>query len=368
MAGVSQIPSVPAELRYETVRKIYEGGMGIVYEALQHGARGFVKRVAIKVIRERYARQPEFIDNFIGEAKLVADLIHTNIVQTYNLGETKGACYICMELIRGVNLEQFQERLVQSGRPLPVELAVFIVSRVARGLAYAHSKADRDGNPLGIVHRDVSPKNIMIAFEGDVKLTDFGIAKARGFLRDKEGEEVAGKPEYMSPEQADFQITDQRSDIFSAGVVLSWLLTGENVFKKGTPEESRQSVVACRLPDFTGMNPEIGEPLNALLHRAMARQPEDRFQTAGELLYGLEHFIYHKGYGPTNETLGKFIRELFREMAPASGPGQSLPENTTRMTQGSGGRPRGPEDDPPAESTGTVRGSSLFDQIKNKLR
>ena len=138
--------SIAGELRYEIVRKIYEGGMGIVYEGLQHGSRSFLKRVAIKVIREKYARQPEFIENFIGEAKLVADLIHTNIVQTYHLGETGGACYICMELIRGVNLEQFCEQLHQRGRKLPIELAVFIVSRVARGLAYAHSKTDRDGN------------------------------------------------------------------------------------------------------------------------------------------------------------------------------------------------------------------------------
>jgi len=368
IAGVSQISMIPAELRYQTVRKIYEGGMGIVYEALQHGARGFVKRVAIKVIREKYARQPEFIENFIGEAKLVADLIHTNIVQTYHLGETDGACYICLELIRGVNLEQFHDKLIEARRPLPVELAVFIVSRVVRGLAYAHAKTDRDGNPLGIVHRDVSPKNIMIAFEGDVKLTDFGIAKARGFLRDKEGEEVAGKPEYMSPEQADFQITDQRSDLFSVGVVLSWLLTGTNVFKAAAAEESRKRVVACKLPDFTTMNPEISPELNRLLHRTMARRTEDRFQNAGELLYELEHFIYHKGYGPTNETLGTFIRDLFREPAPASGGTTGLPENTTRMTPGSGSKPRAAGMDGPGQDTGTVRGSSLFDQIKNKLR
>ena len=123
-----------------------------------------------------------FIENFIGEAKLVADLIHTNIVQTYHLGEANGVCFIAMELIRGVNLEQFAQQLADKKRALPKELAVFITSRIARGLAYAHAKTDKDGKPLGIVHRDVSFKNIMIAFEGDVKLTDFGIAKARGFL------------------------------------------------------------------------------------------------------------------------------------------------------------------------------------------
>src|SRR3974377_1065498 len=221
--------TIQSEFRYEVVRKIFEGGMGIVYEAEQHGARDFVKRVAIKIIRSNYASQKMFIENFIGEAKLVADLIHTNIVQTYHLSEANGVYFIAMELIRGVNLEQFTRQLSEKRKVLPRELAVFITSRVARGLAYAHAKTDKDGKPLGIVHRDVSFKNVMIAFEGDVKLTDFGIAKARGFLVDNEGEVVAGKADYLSPEQANFQVTEKRSHLFSARVVLGCVLMGRNI-------------------------------------------------------------------------------------------------------------------------------------------
>src|SRR5204862_8335750 len=136
--------TIQSEFRYEIVRKVFEGGMGIVYEAEQLGARNFVKRVALKVIRHNYASQQMFIENFIGEAKLVADLIHTNIVQTYHLGETRGIYFIAMELIRGVNLEQFSQQLSDKRRVLPRELAVFIVSRIARGLAYAHATADKD--------------------------------------------------------------------------------------------------------------------------------------------------------------------------------------------------------------------------------
>src|SRR5579859_5005342 len=132
--------TIQSDFRYEIVRKIFEGGMGIVYEAEQHGARDFVKRVAIKVIKQNYADQKPFIENFIGEAKLVADLIHTNIVQTYQLGEARGVYFIAMELIRGVNLEQFTQQLSDKKQALPKELAVFITSRVARGLAYAHAK------------------------------------------------------------------------------------------------------------------------------------------------------------------------------------------------------------------------------------
>jgi eukaryotic-like serine/threonine-protein kinase len=319
--------TIQNEFRYEIVRKIFEGGMGIVYEAEQHGARAFVKRVAIKIIRPNYASQKMFIENFVGEAKLVADLIHTNIVQTYHLGETNGVAFIAMELIRGVNLEQFTHQLTEKKRTLPKELAVFITSRIARGLAYAHSKTDRDGKPLGIVHRDVSFKNIMIAFEGDVKLTDFGIAKAKGFLTDQEGEVVAGKPDYMSPEQADFQVTDKRSDIFSVGVVLANLLLGRNIFKGANAEESRSRIINQPIPDFRALDPRIDNRLNDILHHCLARDLNHRYATADQLLTELEYYIYGNGYGPTNETLGKYIRELFGQE-----PVKSVPVNPQDKT------------------------------------
>ncbi len=328
--------TIHSEFRYEIVRKIFEGGMGIIYEAEQHGARDFVKRVAIKVIRQSYANQSQFIENFVGEAKLVADLIHTNIVQTYHLGEAKGIYFIAMELIRGVNLEQFAEQLRDKSRVLPVEIAVFISSRVCRGLAYAHAKNDKDDKPLGLVHRDVSFKNVMIAFEGDVKLTDFGIAKAKGYLIDNEGEVVAGKADYMSPEQADFQITDKRSDIFSLGVVLAHLLLGRNIFKGNTPEDSRKNVMNMALPDFRSIDPRIDDRLNEILHKALVRDLPKRYNDASEMLYDLEHYIYHSGYGPTNETLGKMIRELFGQdtrLARNDAKGSTeLLERTARAT------------------------------------
>lgn len=326
--------SIQSDFRYDIVGKIYEGGMGVVYEAEQHGARDFVKRVAIKIIRPNFASQKMFIENFIGEAKLVADLIHTNIVQTYHLGEANNVYFICMELIRGANLEQFVRQLVLKKRPLPRELAVFITSRVARGLAYAHAKTDKDGRPLGIVHRDVSFKNIMIAYEGDVKLTDFGIAKARGFLSDQEGEVIAGKADYMSPEQADFQITDRRSDLFSAGVVLAHLLLGKNIFKGETADESRQRILTMEIPNFSGLDSRIDAPLNKILQSCLSRDLSRRYATAGRLMHDLEYYIYHSGYGPTNETLGKFIRELFGIASPAGAESQEktvILEETARV-------------------------------------
>jgi eukaryotic-like serine/threonine-protein kinase len=333
---VAALFTINSELRYEIVRKIFEGGMGIIYEAEQHGARNFIKRVAIKVVRQSYASQKQFIENFVGEAKLVADLIHTNIVQTYHLGESNGVYYIAMELIRGVNLEQFADQLRDKNRILPVELAVFIVSRVCRGLAYAHAKVDKDNKPLGLVHRDVSFKNVMVALEGDVKLTDFGIAKARGFLIDNEGEVVAGKADYMSPEQANFQITDKRSDLFSVAVVLAHLLLGRNIFKGSSPDDSRKLIMNEPIPDFRTLDARIDDRLNQILHKGLARDLNKRYPHADEMLFDLEHYIYHSGYGPTNETLGRMIRELFghnvgRAAEDAKGSTQLI-ERTARST------------------------------------
>ncbi len=308
--------TIENQFRYEVVREIAEGGMGIVYEAEQLGVHGFRKRLAMKVIRSQFASQPSFVENFIGEAKLVADLIHTNIVQTYHLGESEGRLFIAMELINGVNLDALLEQHENKGRQLPVDLAVFIVSRVARGLAYAHAKTDAEGKPLGIVHRDVSFKNVLIAFEGDVKLTDFGIAKARGLLHHEEGDVVVGKADYMSPEQADFQVTDPRTDVFSAGVVLSHLLLGRNIFRADTPEESRQRILTLPIPDFTDLDPRIDPRLNGILRRALCRDPDLRYQSGMEMLGELERYLYEPGFGPTNEKLGQYVRELFGQHVP----------------------------------------------------
>jgi serine/threonine-protein kinase len=182
----------------------------------------------------------------------------------------------------------------------------------------------------------VSFKNIMIAFEGDVKLTDFGIAKARGFLTDQEGEVVAGKADFMSPEQADFQITDRRSDLFSVGVVLGNLLLGHNIFKGTNAEESRQRILKAAIPDFRTLDNRIDEPLNQILQRCLARDLNKRFGSADELMYELEYYIYHGGYGPTNETLGRFNRELFGQLVPPiaahpAGGSTELLERTARL-------------------------------------
>ena len=227
------------------------------------------------------------------------------------------AFYMVMEFIRGVNLREFIREVNAQGKEIPGPLAVFIASRIARGLAYAHGKKNDDGEPLGIVHRDVSPRSVMMSFEGDVKLTDFGVAKAAGLIAQNEGEQLSGTPEYMSPEQANFEVTDQRSDIFSNGVILAELLLGQNMFAGSDAAESRQKIIDLPIPQFRNENEYIDLRLDAILQKALAHDLEIRYDSAERLMKDLEYHMYHKGYGPTNETLAKYMKELLPDKVPA---------------------------------------------------
>ncbi|NUQ33572.1 MAG: serine/threonine protein kinase [Planctomycetaceae bacterium] len=311
---------------FRLVKKLAEGGMGAVYEATQLGADGFEKRMAVKTIIEDFTTNQEFVDMFIGEAKLVADLIHQHIVQIYQLGKYQNHYYIAMEYIHGVNLEEFIERHQQFKKRIPAEICVYIASRVARALEYAHGKRNKFGELLGIVHRDVSPKNVMIDSEGFVKLTDFGIAKARNIMKDKEGDVLMGKVQYMSPEQAQFEHTDGRSDVFSLGVVLYELLAGENIFADDDTLVCINNVVKKPIPPIKEYNEHVDDNLVGILQKMLERDRSKRYQSAGECAEDLEKNIYSSGYGPTFSTLAEYLKSLFPKFKqvkaePGAAPG-----------------------------------------------
>lgn len=310
---MTQLTSFSDRIPYELMQRIAEGGMGVVFEARQLGVDEFEKNVAIKLIREEFSSIQEFRDNFVGEAKLVADLIHTNIVQTYHLGAVGNQYFIVMEFVNGVNLEEFIFQHKCLKRQVPVDIAVFVVSRICRGLAYAHSKRDKQNRLLDIVHRDINPKNVMIAYEGDVKITDFGIAKALDLMYNVEGEVIAGKDEYLSPEQARCEITDGRADLFSCGIVLAELLFDRNIFEGSDPVQTRRNILHMDLPEFTELREGVDPPLADILSRTLERPRESRYQDAAEMLTALEMYIYGEGYGPTNEKLAEYVQELFAE-------------------------------------------------------
>jgi serine/threonine-protein kinase len=333
--------SFTSDLQVTLVRKIAEGGMGSLYEAVLHGPQGFEKTVALKTIVERYSQDEQLAELFVGEAKLVADLVHQNICQVYQLGRVGQRYFIAMEFINGVNLRQFLRRHEKTGRSLPPELAVFITSRICRGLEYAHGKRDKNGLLLGVVHRDVGPHNVMVSTEGDVKLTDFGVAKARTQTVElDDGQVRVGKAEYMSPEHVRMEPTDARSDLFSLGAVMFELLTGERLFCGETAHETRAKVLERPIPRPRELNPKISEGVEAVLLRALERDPGARYQTAGELGTDLEYQIYHQGYGPTIVTLEKHMRGLFPELFIPAGRRRAPSKPATLVIEGGVSRER----------------------------
>ncbi|MGE3855097.1 MAG: serine/threonine protein kinase [Planctomycetota bacterium] len=303
---------------FSIVRKIAEGGMGAVYEANQNGALGFKKRMAIKTILADLGSDPEYEEMFIGEAKLAANLIHPNIVQLYHLGKVDEAGrkmrYMALELVDGITLYDFMKRHRERNQQVPYEISAFIASRICRALDYAHTKTDDDGRQLGIVHRDCTPKNIMIDRRGVVKLTDFGAAKARHFLKNQEGQILVGKIAYMSPEQAAFKQTDGRTDVFSLGIVLWECVTAKNLFDEGDTRVGLEAVQSKKVENPSKYTANMPKMLEDIILKALQRPLEKRYKNAAEMGKELESYLYHDRFGVNDDTLNRYLKRVFPEI------------------------------------------------------
>ncbi len=309
---MDRIVNIPG---YQIIGKIASGGMGSVFLAEQLGAESFSKTVAIKVMKHEFLDSPESLDLFIGEAKLTADLVHQNILQVYQLGKTAdGTIYIVMEFVYGKTLSDYMRTHKQKGLKVDIEMGAFIISRVCRGLSFAHKKKDRQGNHLAIVHRDVTPSNIIIDYQGFVKLMDFGIAKALTMNTPDEREVIMGKLPYMSPEAAQFIGTDPRSDIFSLGLVMYELLTGYIVYNVKSIKTLLEKMKKFRIKRPSQLNPHIPARVEEIIMKALEVNPAKRFQTAEEMLEAIEIYLYHDRYGPTNEKLAKHLEALYPDV------------------------------------------------------
>lgn len=296
---------------YHVVRTIAKGGMGTVCEAVHRGVNGFEKRVAIKQLLPKLSEDETFVSMFIAEAKLVADLVHENIIQIYQFNRDERGYYIVMEYVNGLSLAEFIQR--HEDNPLSEELAVFIISRIARGLAHAHSRRDIHGKSLKIVHRDVCPKNTLITTEGLPKLGDFGIATAgKRLLVESESGWPWGKVAYMSPEQARKEEVDHRSDQYSLGLVLFELLA----MKRARLPWLRSPLVAASQGwvDWDALPRKTSKRLKKLMRKMLDNDPNKRYESTDELARDLEYHIYRKGYGPTIVTLERYLRDLCPEL------------------------------------------------------
>jgi TonB family protein len=304
--------------RYQLLEKIAAGGMAEVYKARMRGEEGFEKIVAIKRILPHMADNDDFITMFIDEAKLAAQLTHNNIIHIYDLGKEDAYHYIAMEYVEGKDLRSILKTAFEKGYPLPVELALFIASKVANALDYAHRRMGMDGKELNLVHRDVSPQNVLISFEGDIKLCDFGIAKAATKVQQTQAGALKGKLQYMSPEQAWGKKVDRRTDIFSLGVVLFEMLTGDRLFSGDTDLTILEQVRDARSEPPSVKNPDVPKKVDQIVLKALAKNPQDRYQNASEMEKDINSVLYSFQPAPGPADLAIFMHRLIEACAAAS--------------------------------------------------
>ena len=344
---------------YQLLERVAVGGMAEVFRAKRTGVEGFEKVVAVKRILSHLSDNKEFVDMFIDEAKMVAGLAHPNVAQIFDLGKHEKNYWIAMEYVHGRDLRTIMRRAREHGLRIPLDISTYVVSKVCAALEYAHRKKDDKGEPMLIVHRDISPQNILISFEGDVKLTDFGIAKAASKASTTDKGALRGKLLYMSPEQAWGKPMDKRSDVFSLGIVFYEMLTEQKPFL-GTSEMSiLETVRECRVPPPTTINDKIPEKLEQVVMKALERDPEVRYQDAGEMLRDLER-VLHEWQPATASGLVRFLEILFDgqergERMPADGEGahgagpaeiEELQESPAEEPPPAEAPPRAPAKDP----------------------
>ena len=279
--------------RYVVLEHLSEGGMGAIYVGKKLGAGGFEMEVVLKQLLPEFTQQEEFIDLFLREAKLSATLDHANIVHTIDLVTAGGEYFIVMEYLPGGDLRTLLKRAKRRGKRFSPSVAIYICREVLSALAYAHVKRDFDGNPLKLIHRDVSPSNILISYAGEVKLTDFGIAKAA--THTSLFYKVKGKIGYMSPEQAKSEPLDHRSDLYSLAVCMFEVLTGERLFVHAGLTTSADEIYSQQVPQISRKVPGLTTDLDAIVSKALALSPAARYQTAGEFLEALTRCAHRNG-------------------------------------------------------------------------
>ncbi|WP_223634230.1 serine/threonine-protein kinase [Corallococcus sp. EGB] len=358
---------------YQLLKRLATGGMAQIYLARRPGSEAPDKLLVLKRILPHLSENDEFVRMFLDEARIAARLAHPNVVQIYDLGAEGDTFFIAMEYIHGVDARRLWKRSETAGRPLPVPLVCRILLEACAGLDYAHKKTDAAGRPLGIVHRDVSPQNILVTFDGGVKVVDFGIAKAADQATVTRSGVLKGKYSYMSPEQAGGQRVDRRSDVFALGVVLHELLTGGRLFKRHSDMLTLSAVAECNVPVPSQVAPRVPVELDAIVLKALAKEPDARYQHAQELQRALEGWLASQPQPcGTVADLAAFMRELYADrlseearsgevqvtdeeagapppppgprrsvMRPATPPGRTENEPTTTLRPNRPNRPSG---------------------------
>jgi len=320
--------------------------MAEIFKGLTYDFSGIKKFIVIKRILPHIAANKEFIDMLVSEAKIAVNLSHGNIAQIFDLGKVGSDYFIVMEYVDGKSLSQIQRKCLEKGILLPVEYCAYFVSELCNGLDYIHRRKDESGNELKIVHRDISPQNVIVSYSGNVKIVDFGVAKAAFKLGEAEKGILKGKFAYMSPEQADGVEIDNRSDLFSAGIVLWELLTSQRLFKKKSNSETVEAVKKMAVVPPSQFRPDVAPELDQIALRALAKDPELRYPSAHDMSLDLTKYLlkFHSDFKPSS--IDRFLPELFGQDEEVTGDihfekttkGETtLVEYTRSYVEGTGG-------------------------------
>ncbi|MBW1808345.1 MAG: serine/threonine protein kinase [Deltaproteobacteria bacterium] len=299
--------------RYQLIELLATGGMAHIYRARLASSQGTEKELVIKQVLPHLVQNRDFIDMFIDEARITMPLNHGNIVQVFEFGQEGQDYFLAMEYVRGRNLETVLERIKQRGTHVPIEVALFIASEVAKGLDYAHRFRDPHDRPAGIIHRDVSPQNILVGFQGEVKLTDFGIAKARSRIRSTAQGIIRGKACYLSPEQAECKDLDGRSDQFSLGAVLYEALTSVRPFEGDSEVATLQNVRQAAPQAPSRLRSDIPSEMDGAVLKALNREPERRFESCAVFGSILQRGLQNLDQQFTSATLADWMRQYFSD-------------------------------------------------------
>jgi serine/threonine-protein kinase len=296
---------------YAILAKLATGGMAELFLARNASGAGIERYVVLKRVLSHRTNDERFVRMFLDEARLAAQLQHPNIAQVYDTGVLGESYFFTMEYVHGETVRELMLRAQADTLDIPIGCALTIVAGAAAGLHHAHERIGMDGKPLHIVHRDVSPSNLMVSYEGQLKLVDFGVAKATMRSSETNAGTVKGKISYLSPEQCRGRATDRRSDLFALGIVMWELLAGERLFQRDTDYDSMDAIVKQSPPSLIARRPDVPVEVEAIVSKLLAKDPAERFQTAGELLEAIEGTAVQTSLSLSVASLARFMRELF---------------------------------------------------------
>jgi len=306
-------PAGDTAQRYRVLEKLESGGMAEVFRAESTGLQGFRKQVAIKRVLPHLGRKSKFISMFLDEARLSAQLSHSNCVQVFDIGVGDSAYFIVMEFVEGANLKSIATSMRSRGQSFPIPAAAYLAHEICKGLSYAHELTDRNGVSLHLVHRDVSPPNVLVTRHGEVKIVDFGLAKAKSQIEHSEPGIIKGKFSYLSPEAARAQEVDCRADLFAVGIILWELLASQRLFTGDSDVQILYKVQAAQVPPISQINRGVPPELERIIHRALARDRQERYSTARELGQDLSRFLFRFGQPVSDYDIATLVQATMRD-------------------------------------------------------